>query len=93
MDSDAKELGHVRVASSKDRLGLLSAVCDPTFLALATGTPNENLPMMRMLISRSQSTPCGSASVTAIYRLHSMPLGARAFAPPRASPGTSYNFK
>src|SRR5262245_59317941 len=31
MDSDAKELGHVRVASSKGRLGLLSAVCDPTF--------------------------------------------------------------
>jgi hypothetical protein len=31
MDSDAKELGHVRVASSKGGLGLLSAVCDPTF--------------------------------------------------------------
>ena len=51
MDSDAKELGHVRAASSKDRLGLLSAECDHTvLLASATVISIENLPMTRALI-------------------------------------------
>jgi hypothetical protein len=32
MDSDAKELGHVRVARSKDRFGLPGLECDHAFL-------------------------------------------------------------
>jgi len=32
MDSDAKELGHVRVARSKDRFGLPALECDHAFL-------------------------------------------------------------
>ena len=32
MDSDANELGHVRVARSKDRFGLPGLECDHAFL-------------------------------------------------------------
>ena len=49
MDSDAKELGHVRVARSKDRFGLPGVECDHAFLRWQQ-CPNRKLRMTRVLI-------------------------------------------
>src|SRR5262249_17583052 len=57
MDSDAKELGHVRVARSKDRFGLPGLECDHAFLRWQQCSQSK-LRMIRVLIRvRDTSTP------------------------------------